>query len=136
MLIDVCKKCGSSIFLDILATAHEHNKETSIVIDEDGNLTKEFLPDYVVFACPKCGMRFKRSFNELVSIIKDYILKSLISIRSADSYKNVNKKLLREDSGMSYCGICPGPFEADGYCLNDLKKQCIVRKDCLTIKDE
>lgn len=136
MLTDVCKKCGSSIFLDILATAQEHNKETSIVIDEDGNPTKEFLSDYVVFACPKCGTRFKRPFSELVSIIKDYILKSLISIRSLDSYKNVNKKLLREDSGMSYCGICPGPFEADGYCLNDLKKQCAVRKACLTIKDE
>lgn len=136
MLEDVCKKCGSSVFLDILATAQEYNKETSIVIDEDGNPTKDFLPDYVIFACPKCKNRFKRSFDDLISILKGFILKSLISIRHMDSYKNVDRKLLREESGMSYCGMCPGPFEADGYCLNDLKNQCIVRKVCLTRKDE
>ena len=136
MLIDVCKKCGGSVFLDTLATAQEYNKETSIIIDENGDPTKEFLPEYMVFVCPKCNTRFKRTFDDMVLLLKDHVLGFLISIRNADSYKNVNRKLLREESGMSYCGMCPGPFEADGYCLNDLKNQCIIRKACLTIKDE
>lgn len=136
MIEDVCKKCGGSVFLDILATAQEYNKETSIIIDEDGNPTKEFLPEYIVFVCPKCNTHFRRSLDDVISILKDYLLKSLISIRSMSFHQNVDRRLLREESGMSYCGICPGPFEADGYCLNDLKKQCVVRKACLTIKNE
>lgn len=136
MFEENCKNCQSPVFLDNLATANSYNKETPIIIDEEGNPTINNLPDYVIMECPKCGTRVKKSFEQLIIELKYMFLKSLITIRQMDSYENIDRTQLREESGMSYCGMCPGPFDADGYCLNDLMKQCIVRKACLLKQDD
>lgn len=134
MFESVCEKCESRIFLDNLATAESYNKETSIIIDEDGKPTIDFFPDYVVLQCPRCGTKIRKSFDEVIRSLKYDFLTALIKLRQLDSYENLDRSKLREESGVSYCGMCPGPFEGDGYCLNDLKDQCIVRRTAL-IKD-
>lgn len=128
MFESTCKECGNHIFLDILSTAMSYNNETTILIDTEGNPTIENLPNYAILDCPRCGNREKKTFDELIALLKEVILKSMLTTRQVDSYEGIDKSKLREESGMSYCGMCPGPFDADGYCLNDLQKQCIIRK--------
>jgi len=123
------------MIIDTLVTATSYNKDTVIVIDEDGNVTIDNTPNYVVFKCYNCGNQEKKSFEEIIKDFKTTFVNALIRTRQLDSYENLDRSLLKEESGMSYCGMCPGPFEADGYCLNDLKEQCIVRKFCLDKKN-
>jgi len=122
-----CEKCGGLLIDDILATAQFYDKETSILIDEDGNGQPGLLPDYMIFRCQKCGYKEKRSFEQVKLDLKLTYLHALLRTRQLDAYEGLDRSNLKEENGMSYCGICPGPVEGDGYCYNDIKAQCAVR---------
>lgn len=123
-----CTQCPGRLVLDTLVSAMAYNKDTSLIIDEEGELMPDNAPDYLVLKCHRCGNTIKQSFEETINEFKLSALRVISEVRNVEAYENMDKTSLREESGMSYCGICPGPFEGDGYCLNDIKDRCIVRE--------
>lgn len=132
---NICKKCGNRMVIDNLATAQSYNKDTGEIIDEAGNITTINTPDYVILKCMRCGNVLKKSFAELILDFKISFVQALIDIRKFGINTNLSNVPIREEKGMSYCGYCPGPFDGDGYCLNDLKNSCVVRKFCIDGKN-
>lgn len=126
-----CKKCGHRMVIDNLATAQSYNKDTGKIVDKNGDITVANTPDYVILKCMFCGTFVKKSFDELVTDFKTSFVQALLDIRKLSSNTKLGKVIFREESGMSYCGYCAGPFDGDGYCLNDKKAHCVVRKLCI-----
>lgn len=131
MFENICKKCENRMVIDITMTARSYNKDTGKIINEEGDAVICNMPDYVILRCIKCNNMVKRSIEDLINEFKFSFMRALIDVRQIDANNNLDTSILREESGLSYCGYCPGPFEADGYCLNDVKEQCVVRKSCI-----
>lgn len=130
-----CKRCNFRLVIDNLATAQAYNKDTGKIIDKDGNIILDNAPDYVILKCMRCGTIVKKSFEELLFDYKMSFLQALVDVRRFGINTDLSNVSLREESGMSYCGYCPGIFDGDGYCLNDMKNKCVVRKFCIDRKN-
>jgi len=128
MFSTTCEKCNGRMVMDTLATVTFYNKETTVLIDKDGNPSIKYLPDAVVLKCQKCNYIVVKQFDTLINDLKQFFLNSLLTFRKSNILRFENTPILNEENGLSYCGICPGPFDGDGYCLNDLKKSCAIRK--------
>jgi len=131
MIETKCKKCGFRLALDIFHTAKKYNLDVDILINEDGKLALENLPDYYIFVCGKCGNTKKYSFEEVQLKFKTIVIETILNSRQQDSYMYLDSSKIQEENGISYCGMCLGPFDENGYCYNDIKLQCSVRKDYL-----
>ena len=84
------------------------------------------MPDYLIFSCPKCGYFEKKSFDELKEVLKLSVLQSLLDLRQEIAYKNIDRSKISEENGISYCGLCYGLLDGDGYCYNDVISQCPI----------
>lgn len=131
MFSSSCTKCNGKMIIDTLATVHFYDINTDLIIDKDGKPTIEYLPNVIILRCQKCGYQVTKSFIEIINEMKFFFLKILSTNRQLNLDKGIDKSILKEESGMSYCGMCPGPFDGDGYCLNDMKKLCGIRKACI-----
>lgn len=128
-----CSKCNIMMQEDTMATAVTYDDEIKYIINDKGELDTEHSPAYIIFSCPICGQTKKFSFEELFRVRQELILQIVARIRVEASISSLDKRDLKEESGMSYCGICPGFFDGDGYCNNDIKSVCVTRRKVLGI---
>jgi len=121
-----CDKCGQYMLINYILTSELLSSELAILINEDGTKNIDGFSNNVIMVCPYCRHTKYSNFDKLVSEFKYEIMNKLLKRRESDSHKRLDKTKLKEENGVSYCGMCEGPF-GDGYCYNDLKAQCIVR---------
>jgi hypothetical protein len=95
-------------------------------------LDVENAPKYMVFSCIKCGFRRRVSFEDYFRSRQETVLKTLGKIRSDSCVRTLDHSIkYSEDSGVLFCGLCPGLFDGDGMCTNDVINNCFVRKRLL-----
>jgi DNA-directed RNA polymerase subunit RPC12/RpoP len=123
-----CDKCGNNLILDYKNTSAYYNDNVTTLLDEDGAILYDKLPDEVVYVCHRCGERKLIDINSIILDIKEKVCKILLGMRLDITYKFADKSLVDEASGVSFCGRCRGVVDGSGYCYNDVIKQCPVRK--------
>lgn len=128
-----CSKCNIPMQESTMAAAIAYNNEMKYLISSKGLFDTEHAPNYIIFSCPKCKQSKKLSFEEYFKSRQEIILKAVASLRAEASVSTLDKRDLKEESGMGYCGVCPGFFDGDGYCNKDIMKVCTVRRKVLGI---
>ena len=128
----VCPECNNELYENSMDTVFEYNKDIKLLMCEDGGLDIESAPKYMVFSCIKCGFRRRVSFEDYFRSRQEIVLKTLGKIRSDSCVRTLDHSIkYSEDSGVTFCGLCPGLFDGDGMCTNDVIKNCFVRKRLL-----
>jgi|AntAceMinimDraft_10_1070366.scaffolds.fasta_scaffold305920_1 predicted nucleic-acid-binding Zn-ribbon protein len=128
-----CSKCGGTLYENSIATTFEYNKDIQIMMTVDGEIDIKNAPKYMVFACVNCGFTRKISFDDYFISRQEVALKNLGRMRSDSCVQTLDhsSKKYSEDSGLSFCGLCPGIFDGDGMCTNDVMAGCFVRRRLL-----
>ena len=86
------------------------------------------LPEYIIFSCAKCKYFKEVSFEEYFKLRHTFILDTVLDTRLRVAMETLDKLGIREESGHDYCGLCRGPYDADGYCNKDVMERCKVRE--------
>lgn len=123
-----CDKCNTILAMDYKHTSIYYNDNVTTILDEDGTICYDALPDEVVYICHKCGAKKLVALSELVNMIKTKVCRNLLSSRLGTVYKLVDKNLVDEAHGIDFCGRCFGVIDDSGYCYKDVIKKCPVRK--------
>lgn len=123
-----CDNCNTTLILDYKHTSAYYNDNVTILLDEDGAILHNMLPDEVVYVCRRCGERKLINFNDIVLNIKEKVCRVLLDNRLDITYRFADKRLVDEASGVNFCGRCRGVVDGSGHCYNDVIKQCPVRK--------
>ena len=133
MLDLICSKCDSELYENSLATTFEYNKDIKVLMTKDGEIDIKSAPSYMVFACNKCGFTRKIYFEDYFSSRQEIALKNLGDIRADSCVHTLDHSTTTysEDSGLTFCGLCPGIFDGDGMCTNDVIDNCFVRRRLL-----
>jgi hypothetical protein len=122
-----CDKCGNVLVLDYKYTSAFYADNVTTVLNEDGVLNYNALPDEVVYVCRRCGNTKLVSFSEMILLLKENVCKFLLNSRLDAAYKYVDKGVVDESHGISFCGQCYGVIDDSGYCYNDVIEQCPIR---------
>lgn len=130
MLSIRCEKCNGVLLVDESATISMYLKDDpKYVVDIDTEkLNSESIQDYLVYRCSICTEVFNITYKEWEQRYRMAIANEVMEIRKRHAFKNINPETVSEDNGISFCGQCSG-YAGDGYCLNDIIRQCIIRKD-------
>jgi len=128
----ICSKCDSELYENSIATTFEYNKDIKVLMSEAGELVIKNAPRYMIFACNKCGFTRKIFFEDYFASRQAVALKTLGKMRSDSCVRTLDHSVkYSEDSGLTFCGLCPGLFDGDGMCTNDVIAGCSVRRHLL-----
>ena len=122
-----CDKCGSELMIDHQATFDEYMKDADYLIDDIEKIAESSLQQYLIYKCGLCGESYKFKYEDWEKRYRKAIAEEVMETRKHDLFKSFNLSTISADNGMSYCGQCSG-YDGDGYCLNDIIKQCTIRK--------
>jgi len=123
-----CEKCGIAMVEDYSLTCLSYDTEIDKIITEDGVFNYSNLPDYLIFICRRCGGTKKVKLQTIITNLQNIVITQLLSIRLRIALRAVDKSVVDEAHGVSYCGICAGVIDDSGYCYNDVISQCVIRK--------
>jgi len=124
----VCKKCGELMYESALATTFAYHDELDIIMTNDGKLDIDSAPKYMVYSCVKCKSTHKVYFEDYFRARQELALTTLGKMRSDTCITSLDNSITySEDSGVEFCGICPGIFDGDGVCTMDVIKNCTIR---------
>jgi len=124
----ICKKCNIDLREDLFATSMFYDRELKILIGKEGSPDLSILPEYIIFSCAKCKYFKEVSFEEYFKLRHTFILDTVLDTRLRVAMETLDKLGIREESGHDYCGLCRGPYDADGYCNKDVMERCKVRE--------
>lgn len=126
----LCDDCGNELVLDDIKTSELYMTDFKYYVKHEFKIEESSLNPYLVYSCPSCGATFKFSYKECELRIRKAFAHKVLHVRIINMLKNeLNKSTIDEASGLSYCGQCFGiGGDGDGYCLNDVIKQCPIRK--------
>jgi len=130
MFVITCDKCGGNLVIDEVSTIRDYvNDDLQYVIDHDiGKLNKDSIQNYIVYTCRKCKSEYKFTYKEWESRYRYELSKQAMEIKKMKAFKSLNPATIKADNGLEFCGQCSG-YANDGYCLVDIIKQCIIRKE-------
>lgn len=126
-----CDKCESAMIEDFSLTSAYFDDRVETIIDEDGNIIYEHLPQKLYFICGKCGYSKPISIEDIIKELQKRSLNALLYSRLNFVYRNVPKDNIDEANGVSYCGICQGVVDGSGTCYNDVINKCVLRNKIL-----
>jgi len=123
-----CDTCGADLYINQEATMklYMDNKDHYRLF-EDGVLDESTIVDYIIFTCSKCKEQFKFNYRDWEARYRRDLVSNIMEIKKREAFKNLNPSIIKASSGTNFCGQCTGS-EGTGYCLNDIIKQCSVRK--------
>ena len=122
-----CKKCDQLLVLDEAITVAQYYKDMDYLVDDLGEIIEKTLQNYLIYKCIGCNSVEKFTYKDWELLQRRQIAKSVMEFRKTEVFKKINPQSLDPDNGIAYCGQCSG-YGGDGYCLNDIIKQCILRK--------
>ena len=124
-----CDNCGSTLNLDQKSTIDSYLNDADYRIDEDTErIVEATIQQYLVYACSNCGSKYKFTYKDWEKRQRQLTAEFVMELRKQDMFKTkIDPRTISEDSGVEFCGQCSG-YNGDGYCLNDIIKQCTIRK--------
>lgn len=121
------KECNGYLLIDERSTYENYYKNGEFKFDEDGNIDESSLKKYLIYRCVRCNKKFKLTYEKWFELMRNTIAKMVLEVKRKEMMAQLNTQTISEDNGLSYCGQCTG-YSGDGYCLNDIIKQCTIRK--------
>jgi len=131
MIVELCEKCGFNMNGSDVITAQQYSLDCKFLFDETGSINTSAFSDYIIFVCHKCGNTKKLFFSDILKKEKETILELVTALRTEQCSKTSRAITIDEDNAISYCGICPGFCDGDGYCFNDAIRDCKFRRQIL-----
>ena len=122
-----CEKCNNVLIIDQRNTAAQFYKDMDYMVDDIGEIIEKTLQNYLIYKCAVCKTTQKYTHSDWELLYRKTIAKEIMQTRKIKMFKNLNPATMKEESGLSHCGQCDG-YAGDGYCLNDIIKQCTIRK--------
>ena len=122
-----CEKCSNVLIIDQQATAAQFYKDMDYMVDDVGEIIEKTLQNYLIYKCAVCKSKQKYTYKDWELLYRKKIAKDIMQTKKIRMIKSLNPGTIKEDNGLSYCGQCSG-YADDGYCLNDIIKQCTIRK--------
>jgi hypothetical protein len=122
-----CEKCGGLLIIDQQATSRQFYKDMDYITNDVGEIVEKTLQNYLIYRCKMCGNSQKYTYKDWELMYRKRIANDVMTIRKINMFKSLNPETLNPDNGIDYCGQCSG-YGGDGYCLNDIIKQCTIRK--------
>lgn len=129
-----CDKCGSILEENKSLTLASYDREFVELFSEDGSLYTNTEMNYLLFVCNKCGFHRKVNISLLTEMIRRDLIEIVANNRVSAAVPTIDRRKVKEENGVSYCGICFGVIDDSGYCYNDVISQCKVRKTKLDDK--
>lgn len=126
MLDIICDRCKHKAKLDSKLTTRDYIDNMETLVVENGELT-ESRPNYFYYSCVHCNAPYKLTIEELLIKLRDSFVKEALSIRYEGAFKSFRKHKIEEDSGIMYCGQCPG-IDGAGNCFKDAYNCCSMRR--------
>ena len=121
------KNCNGYLVMDKTATYRNYYKNGDFKLDENGELDENSLNKYLIYRCSKCNKKSKLTYEEWFYLMRKTIARTVLEVKRKEMMTQLNPQTIDPDNGISYCGQCLG-YSGDGYCLNDIIKQCTIRK--------
>jgi len=122
-----CTHCGGDLIVDIAATSEAYYEGANYLVDSEGEIIERTIQNYLFYRCGLCNNVYKYTYKDWEESMRKKIAKDVMAIKKIEMFKNINPASVNADNGLSYCGQCSG-YAGDGYCLNDIVKQCTIRK--------
>ena len=122
-----CEKCNSMLIIDQRATTKQFYNDMDYMVDDVGKIVEETLQNYLIYTCGMCESSQKYTYKEWELQYRKKIASEIMLVKKLNMFKTLNPETIKEDNGLSHCGQCDG-YAGDGYCLNDIIKQCTIRK--------
>lgn len=124
-----CGDCGGALVVNLHATANDYLNDAHYNIDEDsGKIVEDSIQQYLLYVCTLCKKEYKFTYQEWEKRQRISIAETVMEMRKQKMFRTeINPRLINADNGVSFCGQCSGYFN-DGTCLNDIIKQCTIRK--------
>lgn len=123
-----CEKCGNTLEDSRMLTVVDYDAELDVLMSEAGELIIDSSADYLLFICNNCGFQKKISFSMFMEMIKKDLLTIVANNRLSAAIPGIDKSKVKEENGISFCGMCLGVIDGSGYCYNDVISQCSIRK--------
>lgn len=127
-------KCGGDLREDSRLTLKCYDLELKELFDSAGKKNYAHFPNYFVYSCSLCGSNVKITFEDIIRAKQDMIVDVVSKLRYTNSMTSSDSSTVKESNGISYCGMCSGFIDSDGYCLTDYLNCCIIRKELLSAK--
>lgn len=124
-----CDECGGALVVNLYATANDYLGSAQYNIDEDsGKIVEDSIQQYLIHTCAVCKKEYKFTYGEWEKRQRIAIAETVMEMRKQKMFRTeINPRIIDADNGVSFCGQCSGYFN-DGTCLNDIIKQCTIRK--------
>jgi uncharacterized Zn finger protein len=123
-----CDNCGSELVVDELTTMMEYLSDADYLVDDVGSIVEKTLQQYLVYRCLNCEKTYKLTYQDWEKIKRRLIAEEVMESRKQHMFREeLNVQTINADNGVEFCGQCSGYFN-DGTCLNDVIKQCTIRK--------
>jgi ribosomal protein L44E len=134
MLNFTCTKCNKRLYEDTLRTSIYYDMEMGAVLSPTNEKLVEECPQYIIYSCHNCDFHTKMDILQLLKFKQSFILEQVIRSRIVRSIQEAKLQTIKEESGLDYCGVCPGLFDEDGYCSIDWMTLCPTRRDAVDNK--
>lgn len=123
-----CEECNSKLIYDHTATVEsclnglDYNKNTIIKIQD------KWLSEKLLYTCLSCNKKYAYSLKELEEKIRETVAKDVMLFKRTQMLKSglINPKLVNPDSGLAFCGVCPG-LDMKGNCYVAVINQCTIK---------
>ena len=123
----ICEKCNSDLVVDRRSTIDKYLEDMRYIVNDDGDILESTLQHYLMYRCAKCKVIKELTYEEWELLCRKDIAREAMEIKKYEMFKEMNPQSINQDNGVSHCGQCSG-YGDDGYCLNDIIKQCTIRK--------
>ena len=125
-----CDNCGGLIYFDESATINAYSHDMDYKVDDTGKLVESLIQQYIVYTCGSCGESFRFTYKDWEKRMRLKLAYHVMNVKKAKMFaEDINPYDIDEANGLGYCGQCNGyGGDGDGWCLNDIIKQCTIRK--------
>lgn len=124
-----CDGCGSELEVDSQATFDEYYKEFERLVNSVDTIVEITAPNYLLYKCINCESAYKLTYKEWEERHRTKIAEEVVEFKKQQMFREkINPQTIRPNSGSRFCGQCSGYF-GDGNCLNDVIRQCTIRKE-------
>lgn len=127
MFYILCDFCENQLVLDQNKTLNYFYNNLSYYIKEDGFLNYKDIPVLMMYYCLGCNKEYEFDVFELNTRLKKSIADVALKLKRKNLALEMKDIKPDQDSGLVYCGICPG-YDGEGNCLKNIIDRCSIRK--------
>lgn len=126
MLNILCEKCEGNAYLNDNLTSQDYMENMETLVIDNGKVTDD-RPNYFYYTCYNCDSTHKLTIEEVLIKLRDMFVIKALKTRYESAFDSFRGYNISEDSGLLYCGQCPG-IDGSGNCFKDAYNICKMRR--------